>query len=77
MGNLHQMVINDIGQMVRRQLVGTFEEHLVVKNIGLHTHLTTNQVVDQHLLPSLNLETYHILLAVGNQLFHLCLGKGQ
>ena len=49
--------------MISRQLISTLIEHLIVEDIALHTHLTTNQVVNQHLLPCLNLEANHILLA--------------
>ena len=76
-GDLHQMVIHDIRQMIGGQLIGTLIEHLVVKNVTLHAHLTTDEVVDQHLLSCLDLKANHILLAIGNQLIHLFLGKGQ
>ena len=76
-GDLHQMVVDDIGQMIGGQLVCTLEEHLIVEDIRLHTNLTTNQVVDQHLLSSLDLETDHILLAVGYQLLHFFFRKCQ
>ena len=71
------MVINNVGQVIGRQLVGTLEEHLIVEDITLHAHLPTNQVIDQHLLSGLNLEAHHILLTIGDQLLHLLLGKGQ
>ena len=68
--DLHQVVVHDIRQMIGRQLVCTLIEHLVIQDITLHTHLTTDQVVHQHLLTSLDLETYHVLPAVGNHLVH-------
>ena len=77
MGDLHQMIIDDVGQVVGGQLVGTLIEHLVVKDVGLHAHLTTDEVVDQYLASRLNLETDNILLTIGNQLVNLLLGQGQ
>ena len=71
------MVVHDIGQMIGRQLVSTLIEHLIITDIALHTHLTTDEVVDQDLLTSLNLEANHILLALGNQLVHLFLRHSQ
>ena len=76
-GNLHQVVIDDVRQMVGGQLVGTLIEHLVVEDVALHAHLATDKVVDQHLASRLNLETHDILLAIGYQLVDLLLGQGQ
>ena len=44
MGNLHKVVIYDIGQVISRHTVG-LEEHLVVQELGIHHHLATNQVM--------------------------------
>ncbi len=71
------MVVHDIRQMVRRQLVCTLEEHFIIKDVRLHAHFTTNEVVDENLLPTVNLKPYHILLTVGYQLFHLLLRQRQ
>ena len=46
MGNLHQMVVNDISKMVGRQLIDTLVEHLVIEDVGLHAYFTANHVVD-------------------------------
>ena len=77
MRNLHQMVVNDIGQMVGRQLVGTLVEHLVVADVALDTYLTTNKVVDQDLLTSLDLEADNILLSISNQRLYFFLQQCQ
>ena len=73
----HQVVIDDIGQMVSGQLVGTLIEYFIVADITLYTHLTTNQVVDQNLLTSFNLETDDVLMAISNQRINLLLRKRQ
>ena len=57
--------------MIGRQLVGTLVEHLIVEDIALDANLTTDQVVNQHFLTSLNLEADHILLAISYQLVNL------
>ena len=75
--DLHQMVVDNVSQMVGRQLICTLIEHLIIKNVRLHTHLATNQVVDQYLLACLNLKAYHILLTIGNQLIHFLLRQCQ
>ena len=77
MGDFHQVVVDDVGQVIGRQLVGTLVEHLVIEDVALHTHLTANQVVDQYLLSGFNLETDYVLMAGSHQLFHFLLWKGQ
>ena len=76
-GNLHQMVINDIRQMIGGQFIGTLIEHLVVEDVTLYTHLTADHVVDQHFLASLNLDAHHILGAFGNELLYFVGRQGQ
>ena len=71
------MVVDDIGQMIRRQLVGTLVEHLIVEDVALHPYLTTDEIVDKHLLSCLDLETDHILLSIGNQLINLFFREDQ
>ena len=77
MGDLHQVVVHNIGQVIGGQLVGTLVEHLIVEDIALHVHLATDHVVDKDLLAGINLEAHHILLAVGNQPVHLFFRHGQ
>ena len=76
-GNLHQMVVDNVGQMIGGQLVGTLVEHLVVHDVGFHAHFATNHVVDQHFLAGLNLEAHHVLMTVGNQAVDLVLRQGE
>ena len=71
------MVVDDIGQMIGGQVVGTLVEHLIVDDVALDTHLTTDEVVDEHLLSGLNLEAYDILATLGNESLDLFLRKGQ
>ena len=76
-GDLHQVVIDDVGQMIGRQLVGTLVEHLVVEDVALDTHITADHVVDMDLLARLHLEAYGILHTVVDELPPLLLGHGQ
>ena len=76
-GNLHQVVVHNVGQMVRGQLVLALVEHLVVADLTLHAHLTANHVVDEHLLVGLHLEAHHPGVGLPHQPLHLLLGKGQ
>ena len=75
--NLHQVVINDIGQVVGGQLVGTLVEHLVIADVTLDAHLATDEVIDQDFLSGLHLEAHHVLVAFSHQPFYLFLRKGQ
>ena len=77
MGNLHEVVVDDIGEVVGRQFVGTLIEHLIVEDVALDAHLATNEVVDEDFLARLNLESHHILLSVGNEALHLVLREGE
>ena len=70
MRNFHQVIVNNICQMIGRQLVSTFVKHLVITDITLDTYLTTNQVIHQYLLSGLHHETNHVLMTRGNQLLH-------
>ena len=77
MRDFHEVVVDDVRQMVGRQLVGTLVEHLVVADVALDTHLTTDEVVDENFLTSLHLEADDILMAGSNQRVDLFLRKGQ
>ena len=77
MTHLHEMVVDDIGQVVGRQFVGTLVKHLIIEDITLDNHLTTDHVVYMHLLTGCYHEAHHILLSVGNQFIHLFLRQCQ
>ena len=71
MGNLHQVVIDYIGQMIGGKLVRALEKHFVVENIGLHHHFSPDHIVYAHLLARVYLEAHGILPALGHQPLHL------
>ena len=71
MGDAHKMVVDDIRQMISRQLISTLIEHLVVHHVAHNAHITTDEVVDMNSLSWLHFETNHILLSVGNELLRL------
>ena len=77
MAYLHQMVVNDVGEMIGRQLVGTLVEHLVVEDVALYHHVAADHVVDMDILSRLDEETHYILLAVGDEGFNLLLWHGK
>ena len=60
----HQMIINNVSQMIGRKLVSTFVKHFIVQNIALYAYVTTNHVVDMNLLSWFNFETYSILFSL-------------
>ena len=76
-GDFHEMVVNDVGQMIGGQLVGTLEEHLVVEYLALDDHLAADEVVHVDFLSRLHQEAHHILLAVLYKLVDLLLRHGE
>ena len=44
-GDFHQMIVDDVGQMVCGHAVG-LEEHLVVKQTGVHGNVSADEVMD-------------------------------
>ena len=75
--DFHQVVVYNICQVISWQLVSTLIKYLVITDITLNTYFTTNQVVNQNLLTSLNLEANNILLTLSNQLINLLLRHSQ
>ena len=73
MRNLHEMVINDIGEMIGGQLVSTLIKHLIVEDITHDAHITANKVIDMNSNAWRNLKTHNILMALGNEAIHLLL----
>ena len=65
------MVVHNIGQVVRGQLVGTLEEHLVVEDGGVDFHVAANHIVHVYVLAWFNLEAHHVLRAAVNESLHL------
>ena len=77
MADFHQMVVDDVGQMIGGQLVGTLVEHLVVKDVALDDHLSSDEVVDVHLAAGLDEEAHDILAAVGDEFVYFLLRHRQ
>ncbi len=48
LGNLHQVVIDYVREMVGRKLVSPFPEHLVVERAGIDLHVSADEVVHLH-----------------------------
>ena len=69
-GNLHQMVVHDVGKVIGWQLVGTLVEHLVVEDVALYHHVAAYHVVHVDFLSRPDEEAHHVLLALGNHLLH-------
>ncbi len=69
--NLHQVVVDDIGQMVCGQVVGAFVKHLVVENIALYGHKPAKHVVYFHVAARLYFEANHVLVACVDKRLHL------
>lgn len=73
MGNLHQVVINNVGEVVSRKSV-TLHDHLVINGVVVEDHLSVDHVLefrfavrDEH--------SDHVGFAVGDTLIDFILGK--
>ena len=71
MSDFHEVVVNDVGQVIGGQLVGTLVDYLVVDDVALHAHLAAYQVVHQHGATRLHLEAHHILVSLADKVLHL------
>ena len=73
MRDFHQMVIDDVGEVVGRQVVCRFVEHFIIEDIGVDDHFPANQIVHMHILIGFYFEPYHVFLALIEQsLYFLC-----
>ena len=70
MADKHQMIVDNIGEMVRWQIVGTLVQHFVVKNRRIDLHLPANEIVDHHIAARLDLEPHHILVSLIDKTVH-------
>ena len=76
-GDFHQVVVHDVGQMISGQFVGTLVKHFVVEDFTLHNDFATDKVVNMDFLAGFNLEANHILLPFGNHGIDLLLRQRQ
>ena len=60
-GDAHQMVVDDVRQMVGRQVVSTLVEHLVIEDGAIEGHATTDHIVDLYLYVGRDEEANDIL----------------
>ena len=77
MSNLHEVIVHDIRQMIRRQFVSRLIKHLIVEDIRLYSNVATDEVVNDNFLSRFDEEAHHILFALREQFFHLFSGQRQ
>ena len=70
-GYKHQVVVNNVGQVICRKVVGRLIQHLVIENRRVNGHLATKQVVDHNVVVRLDFEAHHILFAGIDKCLHL------
>ena len=75
--HLHQVVVDDVGQVVCGQVVATLVEHLVVEDVALNHHLAAEQVVDFNVATGLHFEAHHVGCAAIDECFDLVGGQGE
>ena len=70
MADLHQMIIDDVGKVIGRQVICGFVQHFVIKDVGVDDYFATNQIVYMHILVGLHLEANYIFLALVHKRLH-------
>ncbi len=53
-GDFHQVVVDNVGQVIGGQIVGALVEHLVIEDRRIDGHLSAEQVVDLHVAARLD-----------------------
>ena len=63
MRHLHEVVVNDVREVIGREFVGRLVEHLVIENRRVYRYFAADNVVHNDFFARFYLETYHILVA--------------
>ena len=74
---LHQVVVDDVGQMVGRQLVGALPQHLIVEDRAVDADVAANDVVDVYILARLDEEADDVGVTLGDEAVGLFLAECQ
>ena len=77
LGDLHQVIVHDVGKMVGRQFIGPLPEHLVVEGVGVHFDVTSDQVIHLDNRVGRHLEAYGPVGSLLKQPLDLILREGQ
>ena len=77
LGDFHQMVVHDVGEVVGRELVGPLPEHLVVQGVGIDGDVAADEVVHLHDAVLRHLEADGPVRGFRQQVLHLARGKGE
>ena len=77
LGDLHQVVVHDVGEVVGREFVGPLPEDLVVQRGGVDLDVAADQVVHLHDAPFGHQEADGPVGALRQQALHLLFGEGQ
>ena len=71
------MVVHDVGEVVGREFVGPFPEHLVVQGVGIDGDVAADEVVHLHHPVLGHLEADGPVGRLRQQVLHLARGKGE
>ena len=63
----HQMVVDDISQMIGRQIVCALVEHLVIEDGAIEGHASTDHIIDLDLYIRRDEEADDILRTAGDE----------
>ncbi len=64
------MVVDDICEVIGRQIIDALVEHFIIKDITLDSHSAAQQVVDLDVASGLDTEAHHILCAAVDESLH-------
>ena len=73
----HQMVVDDVGQMVGRQIVCALVKHLVIKDGAIEGHSSTDHIIDLHLYIGRDEEANDILCTASDERIDLLAREDQ
>src|SRR5574344_262752 len=73
-GYLHQMIVDNICEVISRKFIGTLIKHFIIQDITHNAHITTNKVIDMYSFTRFHFETYHILVTICNQFVYIFFG---
>lgn len=74
--DFHEVVVNDVGQVVSGELVSTLVKHLVIEHVRHDAHVATDDVVNVNLFARLDFEAHHILLSSFDEALGLLFAEG-
>ena len=77
LGDFHEVVIHDVGEVVGGELVGALPQHLIIEDGTVDADVAADDVIDVYVLAGLDEESYHVGVAFGDEAVCLLLAECQ